>query len=387
MQSILPQPWSFLYPYLPYMHVLEIGDVGAFCSVDPPTYTLPTALEFAGFVTGGNLGYVLTVQTFFSNLVKSYLWYSLCQCSVGSPTAHPAADSDPGDLPAINPPDIVSLPDRVLCFDLDTGFIGFPATNPGAVAIQGTDTNLGGSSTAVAIPPGLTSFDLIVERQAAGSVHAQVTCSGNWFADNAAGLGNIGGFTGVSVLSTATGPNRVRQLVPATARFWHINLLVSGTTNVSDLGRLQIQGACYGGSLDGTQQACCLPDPLATGYLSRILTAVELIQRQAAPFGYVAGTTHSGLSDNGSLTIADLIGVKIEVTSLPDSYGRLAGDPIEYFGLGFLTWGTTDGYRSSTPLEHEFQVIFPPLAGVYTSLGYSLAPGVVVTVTELVREP
>jgi len=50
--------------------------------------------------------------------------------------------------------------------------------------------------------------------------------------------------------------------------------------------------------------------------LDQLMAMVTLIQRQAAPFGYVPGAIHAGLTGTGVIAIQGLIGCK-SVTTLP----------------------------------------------------------------------
>jgi len=63
------------------------------------------------------------------------------------------------------------------------------------------------------------------------------------------------------------------------------------------------------------------------------------------------------------------------------------GSPDEHFDLGFLTFGTPDGYPTSIRIDHNPQLALPARCGAYTDLAYTLHPGVVATITELRREP
>lgn len=114
---------------------------------------------------------------------------------------------------------------------------------------------------------------------------------------------------------------------------------------------------------------------------------VTLIQRQSVPFAYVPSTAHAGLSGAGTLSISGLLGVKIAVTTLPGAIGRKSTTPEEIFDAGFITFGTPDGYPSSYRLEHHPQLILPARCSAFTQLAYDLHPGVVITITELLREP
>jgi hypothetical protein len=132
---------------------------------------------------------------------------------------------------------------------------------------------------------------------------------------------------------------------------------------------------------------CCPPDPTLAAQLAQILGMVTLIQRQSVPFGYVPGAVHAGLSGTGSIAIAGILGAKMDITTLPASLGSSFTSPAEHFDVGFITWATPDGYPTSDRIEHQPTLSFPLRAGLYTELFYDLHPGVVVTITELLREP
>jgi len=132
---------------------------------------------------------------------------------------------------------------------------------------------------------------------------------------------------------------------------------------------------------------CCPPDNATQASLDAILNLVTLIQRQVSPFGYVYGANHTGLSGHGSFAVSDLLGVSVDVTTLPASYCQATGTPTELFGLGFVTLGTADGYETSHRIDHDGSLVLPYAAGAFTLVGYSLSPGVVVSIRELTREP
>lgn len=111
-----------------------------------------------------------------------------------------------------------------------------------------------------------------------------------------------------------------------------------------------------------------------------------LIQRQAAPFGYVLGTVHSGLTGAGSFTVGDILGLSVNVTTVPARFIPRGADPQTYDRLGWVNTGTTDGWQRATEIRHNPELILP-IDGAVTEVGYDLADDVVVTITELVREP
>lgn len=159
-----------------------------------------------------------------------------------------------------------------------------------------------------------------------------------------------------------------------------------GGTQPDDLIRVVLMEYC-GGSTPTTVVGNCGPDPSTVALLNQIYGLLQLIQRQAAPFGYVTGASHTGLTTSGELTVADLLGVKITVTTIPGYVGSESGDPDEYFDIGWFAWGSTDGFSAREFITHSPQLSLPADAGLYTRLGYTLHPGVVVTVEELIREP
>jgi hypothetical protein len=158
---------------------------------------------------------------------------------------------------------------------------------------------------------------------------------------------------------------------------------VSGTNGTSTFTTLE--NFCNGGPFAATP--CCPPDNALQAQLDQILSMITLIQRQAVPFAYVPGTVHTGLSGNGTISINGLIGAKVDVTTLPSRFGLRGASPVEYFNLGFITFGTADGFPSSYTLDHDPMLLLPARCSAYTELDYDLSPGLVVTITELLREP
>lgn len=144
---------------------------------------------------------------------------------------------------------------------------------------------------------------------------------------------------------------------------------------------------CDGQFPSSVASPCCPPDPATQASLDLILNMVTLLQRQLAPFAYVVGTAHAGLSGTGTIAVNGLLGVKVEITTDPTSLGREGTTPPMLFDRGFLSWGVPDGYPSTERLARTPQVSMPARCSAYTSISYDLHPGVVVTITELKREP
>jgi len=362
-----PVPWAVAFAaYLG----LKQYELSTFCTGEPPDLPTLTDDDLANLVgLFDPVLHTLAVNK-FQDLVGHYLWPLLCRCTVVATPAPLTPPSAPSGLPNINPSLPGSPPAITPCLILDTGVQSTTSSTE--------QVKLGPFSW----PAGATSFKQIWDNVSGGVTglsQYQLMANTTNNTSTWSSYGFQGGGVGVAHSESSIGTVNLPK-----AFNWLTMKVSTGTL----VGRQQLYVYCGGSLPNSPQPNCgCPPDPFLSAQLQQILDLVTIVQRQAVPFGYVQGPDHTGLSGNGFLLVADLIGAQIDVTTLPDSYGRASGEPDEIFELGFLTWGTTDGYRSSTRLEHEHQVLFPPLAGVFTVLGYSLAPGVVITITELVREP
>jgi len=113
---------------------------------------------------------------------------------------------------------------------------------------------------------------------------------------------------------------------------------------------------------------------------------VTLIQRQGVPFGYLRGQVHAGLTGEGEIAVADILGLEIASTTVPGWLGLIVGDPDEVITLGRISLGVTGAWQSRHDVLHQVESLLP-ISGAITRVGYTFAPGVTATITELVREP
>ncbi len=142
-----------------------------------------------------------------------------------------------------------------------------------------------------------------------------------------------------------------------------------------------------GGSLPTVAETpCCPPDQIATGLLYQILNLVTLQQRQTNAFAYIAGSSHAGLTGSGTIAVQGILGALLNVSGL-SHYSSDDGEPVTYFRVGDIRFGTDDGYTERVYVDTDSQVIFPASSGVYTVIAYNLEPEVTMTLTELIREP
>lgn len=375
IQSILPPALAWLYPYLPFMHGLEIGDVDAFCAVDPPTWTVPDATDIYNFVVGGPLASVALVNQFLQDITRAYLWYSLCKCDTVVTPAPPTAPAAPSNLPAINPPYAVTPAPNQPCYSHTEVAAGNPycgGNNPGLT--HGDPTN-GLNITAVRVTVTMTPTS---------GVGFVGTLRLNWF--NAtqnirADISPTRIVAGTTVHIFPGAPSGALQSQP--------QLIGDGRTGL-DCGNITtlVEYFCNGDQPGGFNSACCPPDPNLTAMLTRIDQLVQLVQRQIAPFASIDGPSHAGLTGNGHIDVTEkMLGVRVQLTTIPAAYGRADGDPLEYFDLGFVHLGDGDQWFGSRQLEQATSIWQPRWSGMATRIGYTLSPGVVATVTELRREP
>lgn len=112
---------------------------------------------------------------------------------------------------------------------------------------------------------------------------------------------------------------------------------------------------------------------------------VTLIQRQKVPFAYIGSTVHPGLTGSGHFTVQGLLGVRVELTTIPAGIGETSDDPLILLRAGWIATGTADGWRRSVPVSHS--PLWVDVEPDDTRIGYTFVAGVVATIEEFVREP
>lgn len=383
----------------------QFYDLSTFCVTDPPPMPTINALDvLALFNPVFTVAFNPSVEKFRA-LIANYAWNAFCQCDSG---AQPARPTLPAPLLDFNPaPSTGPIPTTADgCFHQlvsgidvlrDLAFVaGNGATPQGRLyaltplylTVPGaTHTLAGGFTPAVQtylVPSGATHVAMRghTYTNTGGSSNAIFAGCLGW---NAAGS-QVGGFGGTNISPIAdwalpsTGPAALSGAIEVFA--W-ANITNGSPTQVIDA---ELLFYC-GNTAPVSVQPCCPPDPTLSESIQRILSYVELIQRQCAPFGYVAGAVHSGLTGAGDLDVQGLLGMRVELTAIPPSVSQEFGDPERIGGAGWINWGNAEGWAARELLTSESFVSLPPLAGQYTAIGYSLRPGVEATITELEREP
>lgn len=379
MLNNVPVTWAV--PLAAYL-AAKTYDLTTFCTVDPPADPGFTALDALAVLNVANPIVFTPAATKLQQLIDRFAWYQMCKCvSIATP-APPAPPAAPANLVNVAPP--IAPPTVQPCQIIDSGVKSFGVGTPGRnVDGIGISTGFFTAQPPIVAPAGATTILATYKRNAVGGVHSPIAFTMNFWPDLNSGTGRVQ--SSYAVLTT--GPQTVTQVyaVPVSAQAITVTLQ-SSVDNSTDTGEVVLSYYC--GTVPGQPvQPCCPPDTNASGLLEQVLGIVTLLQRQLAPFAYLLGAAHSGLTGTGSFAIQGLLGVKVELTTLPASLGNIAGTPAEIFDAGFVSLGTLDGYPQSYRIEHNPEVILPPRASAFTECGYTLPPGVVATITELVREP
>lgn len=361
----IPTPWA----------VGLAGAVGAItyslstlCPNEPPAVPTLTAADGLALLNPDPLTYIPALQK-LQQLIGAYAWHQFCKCTTGATPAPPTPPSKPTGWPDIDPPSVAPP----------------PSTLPLACYDNVTNTAISSGSFHYAnwlwrgIPSDLKSFRVTIKQ---GKPSSGTLSPVEWTIRQT-GYSAIGEYWS-RVLPPAFEQVLTFPVVPPSQE-----LRIEGTASYNQTERtiIEIEGFCgaYGPPIAGVQ--CCPPDPQIQLTLNQLMSTVTLMQRQLAPFAYVSGASHAGLTGDGEIAIQGLLGAKVSLTTIPASRGVAAGEPDELFDIGFVTFAVTDGYPHSVRIEHNPHVILPARASVFTRLSYSLTPGVVATITELVREP
>lgn len=386
MQAILPPTLSWLAPLLPYVRPVVVDSMTTFCGSEPPGNPDITSLTLQAVIAGGQVGAAVVAAEAITQLVLNQLWYVMCECVGTATPAPPTPPSAPADLPVINPP-VIAPPSAGACLTSVSprysigSFNDFANMLPPHDMVHNADPK---PNYYAPLPSNATSFKVVWDTGAVfDTTHRYNITLAFW--DAALAFHGVQSVT--NRLSGASG-TFVGAIDP-TWKYYNITLSSpdSGTYPAGNSAGASMTVFC-GGAIDGSPSVpCCPPDPILMGLVTQIINAVTLIQRQAVPFGYVAGAVHTGLTGNGSFSVSGLLGCKVDMTTIPPSYGSAVGAPTEHFDLGFVTFGTPDGYPSSQRLDHQPTFFLPARCSAYTELAYTLAPGVAATITELVREP
>lgn len=127
--------------------------------------------------------------------------------------------------------------------------------------------------------------------------------------------------------------------------------------------------------------------------LNRLSTRIDwlwrdlwIVQQQIAPFEYVTGTAHSGLTGSGSFAVSAILGYSVSLTTVPANWGRSSDNPNRYIPAPGSVSLTDDlGTQGADFINNPDQTVLRAAVGVGTTLNYHFKPGVTATITELLR--
>jgi len=365
----------FLIAAAPFVPLATLA-LNAFCATDPPaqpTFTLAETSAILSLQFGDDFNAGISK---LSDLIQNLLWYQVCQCDTAAQPTPPAALTPPAGTPLV-----ISGADT-RCSEQRNGSNTIGAAD-GAFHLQDSANWTSLLALGGAVPFSGTPHAVELDLHVAHVGGTPTTYGFRW--EWCAGSFGASPISHIDY-SVASGTHHVVRLtIPPTAISY--NVYTSHTTTPTSDNPISGVTLYCGSGVQGPESPCCPPDSFTASLIQQLIGQVNLIQRQAVPFGYVPSTVHTALSGAGSISVSDLIGVLVDITTDPSSLGVEGTSPAELFDRGWITWGTDDGYPQSIRLTRRHQVSFPARAGLFTTVAYDLHPGVVVTITELLREP
>lgn len=344
-----------------------------FCANDPPAVPTFTAQDVIDLLNPYNPIAYGAAQDKFQDLVGAYTWYQVCKCDSVSTPSPPSPPPAPSGMPSVNPIGVgPSYPTGQPCASFQ---VAFQLTSGGGHSANQPRVTLPSGSTNAQLT---AQPDRTIVGAGVGGWQLNLQCF------NSAGT-FLGNAVHVEESNAGSSLTMTAALLSGTTATSLVCSNFSMTVDVNIDAHYDI--FCGDPSSGGSVPTPCPTDPFVLGVLEQILALVTIVQRQAVPFAYVAGTAHSGLTGRGSVAVQGLLGAKIEVTSFGTNTGEVLGDPDVLWDAGWINWGNSDGVSPRQYISNAEMLTLPSLAGQYTQLHYSLEPGVTVTITELEREP
>lgn len=387
--SILAPELLWLEPYISASASTLNFYLPDFCSVDPPADPGLSGTDLVAVVLLGDSNPDHGPMDRLRTLVAMGVWNALCQCTSGGPPTITLPSVPPTGSPAINPPSVVSGNPGGVCLEIDANGLTLPSNNGAFMSQWETGALITPTSTAQqtahnhdrTIPAGAKSVTVTATVVSQGV--GPRTIDWGWVWRSATFANVAGGPTTASL--TGNGMMIATQLVPAGAVYFYAYLIQS-LTGAAPTQTVNMKAQFYCDALPGQSTSpCCPPDPIATGLLVQILNMVTLTQRQLAPFSSIHGDAHTGITGNGQFSVQGLLGVAIDITTLPSRAGLVAGNPDTLWDVGWLRVGTADGWGPRVFITAD-PFVLTPVSGDTTIVGYSIPDDVTVTITEIVRE-
>lgn len=347
--------------------------LSSFCATDPPA--IPTFTPADGIALFNPFDPVAftTAQEKFQALVGAYMWYQVCQCDSVATPAPPTPPAEPTGFPQVNPPSVApSYPVGVPCQTLQ--FHDGPISGPPTKASPLYPLNGG------------TFGEILFSCNVVHTTSSQFGFDLSWY--NASGTLLSGAlFAGVATSGDFT---HITGAAPTGATQFQLTWGPSGTVtpDITFDATVNIYcGSQPGGGGNGPIPQPCPADPYLSAQIDQILQLVKLMQRQLAPFAYIEGTAHTGLTGTGSIAVSRLLGARVDVTTIPAGHSTSGGNPTYVFDLGWVSVSDSNGMIQEKRLAQQHFTWLPPVAELAEHINYFLQPGVVITITELLPEP
>lgn len=352
-------------------------DLSTFCPGEQPALPVMTGADALALLDPQDLAAFAAAVSKWRDFAGHWLWPIMCQCDTGPQPAPSAPPAKPADWPDIDNSAVAP------CWSATVHYV-FPGaastSNHGLLALlPGVQ---GASCVALSsIPQGNVQLTLNVN--ADGTHNGSVTFGLSGYVGQACGGTEVGGGQLTTIAPGASATVAVPWYPSAQSGLPFVNASIANADNSIDA---TLSFNCVAQSAV-TEVPCCPQDPMLHAATQSILQLVTLIQRQLLPFAYIASTAHAGLTDQGSFAVSSILGIRIELTTIPSHFGQEVGEPTVYFDLGWVSVLTADGVIEERRIQAVDTVWTPRVMSEATLVGYSFSAGVVATITELDREP
>ncbi len=210
LASILPVQLEWLRPFIPYIPDLFL-DLTDFCAADPPSQPTLTDATIAAVFAGGDFSAALIAGQLIQQALLNQYWYQVCECVSGTQPTAPTPQADPGGLPQVNPPLLVSGPVAQVCAQLH-GFVDIDNVTGGPGIAIGTNSNF--TTANQVVPVGITRADITYTNLASSSNQDAIGFSFyGWTATGT--LLNLSSAVIVGPVANGTNPRHITVAVPA----------------------------------------------------------------------------------------------------------------------------------------------------------------------------
>lgn len=351
---------------IPWLTLPEL-DLNTFCTTDPPAIPAFTSAEATALLKlqlGADFNSGLAKMP---DLLLHIVWYELCQCTSGTLIPLGAAAAAPTGAPVYQgrPP-----PASSTCGTAEDFF-----SQDDTVPISSHQF-----TTSSSWSTRFTAMHLTVSwSPIAGSVQMNLT-------PIAVNSGMANTTYPSQLLYAAGGTYELDYQLPWGAIDFGYNLTYASGIGLTSVD-VKYFAYCDGDTPWGSRAPCCPPDSTTQLQLDAILNMVTLLQRQLAPFASILGTAHAGLTGQGSFAVQGLLGLRLELTTIPTSSYQDNSVPPYVFNAGWVSVLDANGFIEETRAHAAEQSWFPRIASDAITVGYSFPPGVVATITEVLREP